>query len=110
MRTTVGQYATPVRHSEDFRDAENAVGPLPDRQPAICKASLRLAKAVETLSSELGGLSSRLSPVLGEDFPSGTSEAKAGCGIPLADSIAAEAARVEAMIDRVRNLSDRLGL
>ena len=110
MRNTIGQYENPVRHSEDFRHVGNAVGPHPDRQSVICEASSRLAQAVETLSSELNGLSSRLNPVLGTDFPADASEAKTGYGIPLADSIAAEAARVEAMIARVRNLGVRLGL
>lgn len=88
----------------------NAVGPVPERQPPICEASSRLAQAVETLASELVGLSSRLNPVLGTDFPSDMSEPRAGYSVPLADSIAAEASRVEAMIAHVRSLGARLGL
>ncbi len=110
MRNIIGQHDTTIRRSESPFYAGNAVGPVPDRQPPIFEASSRLAQAVETLASELGGLSSRLNPVLGTDFPPDNSEARVGYSVPLADSIAAEASRVEAMIAHVRSLGARLGL
>jgi len=94
MRNIIGQHDTPG----------------PERRPPICEASSRLSHAVETLASELVGLSSRLNPVLGTDLPSDKSETRIGYSVPLADSIAAEASRVEAMIEHVRSLGARLGL
>lgn len=110
MRNIIGQHDTTIRRSEGPFCDGNAVGTVFERQPPICEASSRLAQAVETLASELGGLSSRLDPVLGTDFSSDKSEAIAGYSVPLADSIAAEASRVEAMIAHVRSLGARLGL
>lgn len=110
MRHTIGQYDTTIRPSYDVGRTACETGPIQERHTPVYEAYSRLCQAVETLSSELIGLSSRLVPVLGTDFPTEKADASQSYGVPLADSIAHEAARVEAMIAHIRQLGVRLGL
>jgi len=107
------KYDTATRPSYDVGRTPNITvqPPSPERPSAVHDAYARLAQAVGTLSSEIDGLSSRLVPVLGtDDFLSDAAEPSAGYGVPLADSIASEAARVEDLIAHVRKLGARLAL